>query len=106
MERDLAIQVDAESLAALCERWRVSELALFGSAARGELTPESDIDLLITFAPGAGWSLLDVAQAMLDFEVLFGRPTDLIERPALERHDNPWLKHAILNEAKVVYRAA
>lgn len=100
------IPVDSKTLAAFCVRWRVQELSVFGSAARGELTPESDIDVLVTFEPDAGWSLLDVAQAKLDFEAMLDRRIDLIERPALEKHDNPWLRHAILSEAKVVYRAA
>jgi len=106
MDIDVTTLVDPAALEALCRKWKVVELAVFGSAARGELTPGSDIDVLVTFEPGDGWSLLDVAQAKLDFEALFERPTDLLERPALERHDNPWLKHAILSEAKVVYRAA
>lgn len=100
------IPVDTAALAALCERWKVAELSVFGSAARGELAPDSDIDMLVTFESDAGWSLLDVAQAKLDFEALFERDTDLIERPALEQHDNPWLRHAILSEARVVYPAA
>jgi predicted nucleotidyltransferase len=47
------IQVDESKLATLCRRYRVQELSVFGSAARGTMRPESDIDLLVEFLPDA-----------------------------------------------------
>ena len=49
---------DREGLTGFCRRWRVTELSLFGSVARDESRPDSDIDVLVTFAPEAPWSLL------------------------------------------------
>ena len=42
-----------------CRRWQISELALFGSVLRDDFGPESDLDVLVTFFPGANWGLLD-----------------------------------------------
>jgi predicted nucleotidyltransferase len=54
-------QVDETDLSDLCRRYRVQELSVFGSAARGEMRPDSDIDLLVEFMPDAEetwWSTL------------------------------------------------
>ena len=64
-----------EPLMALCRRWKIRTLSLFGSAARGEARPDSDIDLLIEYDPGADWSLLDTARLHAELTELFGRPT-------------------------------
>ena len=47
----------AEQLAALCRHWRIRQLRLFGSVARGEARPDSDIDLMVDYEPDADWSL-------------------------------------------------
>ena len=47
-------QVDEADLADLCRRYRVRELSLFGSAARGDMRADSDIDMLVEFLPDAG----------------------------------------------------
>jgi predicted nucleotidyltransferase len=52
-------QVDETTLADLCRRYRVRELSSFGSAARGEMRPDSDIDILVEFLPGAEIDLVD-----------------------------------------------
>ena len=46
------IEVPVETISEICRRFRVRELAMFGSAARGELRPESDVDLMVEFEPG------------------------------------------------------
>jgi predicted nucleotidyltransferase len=51
--RDL---VPRTALALFCRRWRITELALFGSVLRPDFRPDSDLDLLVTFAPDAAWS--------------------------------------------------
>jgi uncharacterized protein len=89
----------------LCRRWKVAELCLFGSALRQDFGPESDIDLLVRFAPEAGWSLLDHAQMELELEDLLGRPVDLVSRAAIEKSPNPIRRDEILQAAKLVYAA-
>jgi predicted nucleotidyltransferase len=53
------IPISYEDLAEFCRRWKVAELALFGSALRSDFTPASDVDLLVTFEPEADRGLLD-----------------------------------------------
>ena len=50
---------DAE-IAEICRRYQVKELAVFGSAARGDLGPASDVDLLVDFLPAARVGLLEL----------------------------------------------
>ena len=53
------IPVSAARLAEFCRRNRIRQLAVFGSALRDDFAPDSDVDILVDFEPGAGWSLLD-----------------------------------------------
>ena len=73
-------QLDETKLADLCERYRVRELSLFGSAARGDMRPDSDIDLLVDFLPDADIDLVDYAGLMLDLSHLLGRKVDLVSK--------------------------
>jgi predicted nucleotidyltransferase len=96
-----AIEVDSASLAELCRQYRVRELALFGSAARGEMRPDSDIDLLVEFLPGANVDLVDYAGLMLDLSKLIGRKVDLVSKNGLK----PLIRASVLKEARLVYAA-
>ena len=59
-------QIEESSLADLCRRYHVRELSFFGSAARGEMRPDSDINMLVEFLPDADIDLVDYAALMLD----------------------------------------
>jgi predicted nucleotidyltransferase len=50
--------IDGPSLAEVCRRYGVKELSLFGSAVRGEMRPESDIDIMVEFEPGVRMGLI------------------------------------------------
>ncbi len=99
MERVL---INPEQLAAFCQRWKVVELALFGSALREDFSPESDLDFLVSFRPEAPWSLLDLMQMKAELESYFGRSVDLVEKEALR---NPWRRQEILTTSEVLYVA-
>ena len=66
------IDVDVEALAAFCRRHRVRHLALFGSALRDDFGPQSDIDLLVEFDPGATPGLFTIAGMEQELSTLFG----------------------------------
>jgi predicted nucleotidyltransferase len=91
-----------EALTELCRRWRISELAVFGSVARGSARSDSDVDLLVTFRPDAPWSTLDLVDLREELANLFGRSVDLIEEKAIR---NPWRKASILRDKSVLYAA-
>src|ERR1035438_9792410 len=95
------IDIDAVQLAAVCRRFQVERLAMFGSAARGELRPDSDVDLLVEFRPEAEIGFIEYAGLMLALSELLGRKVDLVSKPALR----PLLRDAILSEALPLYAA-
>ena len=80
MIRKAEFEVPTQALEKLCRRWRVTELSLFGSAARGDVDIKSDVDLLVTFDEEAHWTLLDMADLQDELSDLFGRPADVVTR--------------------------
>ena len=91
-----------EQLAPICRKWQIVELSLFGSAVRGALREESDIDLLAVFDDRADWSLWDLLDLRQELSELFGREIDLVEKRSLE---NPFRRRSILRQARVIYAA-
>jgi uncharacterized protein len=96
-----AVQVEEGKLADLCQRYRVRELSLFGSAARGEMRADSDIDLLVEFLPNAKVDLVEYAGLMLDLAQLLGRKVDLVSKNGLK----PLIRASVLEEARLLYAA-
>jgi predicted nucleotidyltransferase len=91
--------VDAARLAQLCERYGVGRLLLFGSAARGTMKSDSDVDVY-ELLPGRrlGWEIEQFAEELSE---VFGRPVDLVAMSALHRR----LETAVLGEAQPLYAA-
>lgn len=90
-------------LAEFCLRHKIVELSIFGSALRPDFGPHSDIDVLVTFAPGVVYSLSRYVAMQDELESILGRPVDLIDKQAVQESPNYIRKHAILNSAEVVY---
>jgi predicted nucleotidyltransferase len=94
-------QVDETELSDLCRRYHVRELSFFGSAARGEMRPDSDIDLLVDFLPDAGIDLVDYAGLMLELSRFLGRKVDLVSKNGLK----PLIRDSVLESARLLYAA-
>ena len=92
--------VDDARLARLCQRFGVAQLAVFGSVARGDAAPDSDIDLLYELAPGArlGFDLFDLEDALTN---LFGRTVDLVAKSSVHQ----LMRERVLADAVIVYAA-
>ncbi len=102
----LPFECSDEAIADFAHRWEVSELAVFGSALRDDFGPESDVDILLTFAPESRPNLFDLAEMAEQLTRLFGRPVDIATRPAVEASRN-WIRRAeILASARILYAAA
>ena len=99
------ISLPRERIAEFCRRWKIRELALFGSVLREDFGPDSDIDVLVTFASDADWSLLDHVQMQDELGTILGRKVDLLSRRAVERSENWIRRRAILESAEIVYAA-
>ncbi len=97
------VEVSMQEIRAFCEKWKLDELSLFGSALRDDFSPVSDIDVLIHFAPGNQMSLESFIEMRDQLSTLFGgRNIDLVERQLVK---NPFRRHEILTTRKVLYAA-
>src|ERR1035441_7127422 len=77
------INPSGTELAEICRRYQIKELSLFGSAVRGEMRPDSDIDLLVEFMPDANVSLFGHFDAEEELSRLVGKKVDLVSKTAL-----------------------
>ena len=93
--------VDGDQLAELCQRYGVTELSLFGSAVRGEMGPDSDIDVMVEFDPAARIGIFKFESLVEGLEALVGRKVDLVTKRGLK----PWVRPEVLREARVIYAA-
>ncbi|MBS1837073.1 MAG: nucleotidyltransferase family protein [Actinobacteria bacterium] len=93
-------EIDPDQLAEVCARYGVSELSVFGSVARGDAGPASDIDLLFVLEPDArlGFALFDLEAELAG---IFDRPVDLLPRDSVHR----LIRDAVFAEAEVLYAA-
>jgi len=99
------IPVDVQRLTDFCRRWQITRLELFGSVLRSDFGPGSDVDILVSFAPGASWSLFDHVRMEEELSALLGRPVDLVSRRAVEGSPNWIRREAILRSAEPLYDA-
>jgi predicted nucleotidyltransferase len=99
------VKIPTEKISDFCRRWKVTELALFGSALREDFSPDSDVDVLVSFAPEAHWSLFDLVVMEGELEAILGREVDLVERTAVEQAENYIRRRSILSRLEVIYAA-
>lgn len=92
--------VDRRRLADVCSRYGVAELSVFGSVARGDASPDSDVDLLFELTEDArlGFALFDLERELAD---VFRRPVDLLSKDSIHR----LIRDQVLADARVVYTA-
>ena len=99
------ISLPQNKIADFCQRWKIDEFALFGSVLRNDFGPDSDLDVLVTFAQEADWSLFDHVRMQEELNHLLNRKIDLLSRRAVEQSHNEPRRREILNTAQVVYVA-
>jgi predicted nucleotidyltransferase/Zn-dependent peptidase ImmA (M78 family)/DNA-binding XRE family transcriptional regulator len=95
------IAVSQDEIADFCRRNQIRSLSLFGSVLRPDLTPESDVDLLVEFEPEAQVGFLALSRLRRELSELLGRPVDLVPREGLK----PLVEESLLGEAELVYGA-
>jgi len=98
----VAIGVDRARIEEFCRKWKVAELALFGSVLRDDFGPDSDVDVLVELEDDAPWNAFDWVDMIEELKGIFGRDVDLIEKAAIR---NPFRRHTILRTREVVYAA-
>jgi len=101
----LRIELSREAIADFCRRWRIRELAIFGSALREDFRPDSDVDVLVTFEPEVRWEFQQWLEMIHELEALFGRKVDLVERRMVEQSKNYIRRKHILSHLEPIYVA-
>ena len=96
------MQVDRQRIAEFCRRWKVEELSLFGSVLRENFRPNSDVDVLVSFAPDVDLDIDDWLSMIEELKIIFDRDVDLVDKSGLR---NPFRRHAILSAREVLYAA-
>jgi predicted nucleotidyltransferase len=101
----LGISIPNEKIKEFCRRWKISELALFGSVLREDFSPDSDIDLLVRFFPEANYGLFDLVRMQDELKKIFGREVDLVEWTAIAQSRNYIRRKEILGTLEAIYAA-
>ena len=90
----------ANLLATYCRQAGITRLETFGSTARGEARPGSDVDLLATFAANPGLRFFTMAD---DMSAILGVPVHLLTRDSVGQMTNPYRRESILRDATEIY---
>jgi uncharacterized protein len=97
-----SLDIPMDQVVAFCRKWAVAELSVFGSILRDDFGPESDVDVLVSFAPGAGMTFEGYLDMRDELSSIFGREIDLVEKRLIT---NPFRRHEILTTKRVLYAA-
>lgn len=95
--------ISPEDIAQFCQHWNITELALFGSVLNNQFHADSDIDILIRFAPNARQGLLTIAKIKHELETRIGRQVDIALKESIENSENWIRRHEILKTSLVIY---
>jgi predicted nucleotidyltransferase len=79
MDRDSVIQTLRAAMPELRRKFHITKLSLFGSFARGDNQPESDVDILVAFEPDSTVTLLTLGALLNELESILGRRVDVVE---------------------------
>lgn len=90
-----------ERLIEFCRRNHIQRLSLFGSALRGQLRPDSDIDLLVEFEPNRTPGLFSIVRMELELSDVLGRKVDMRTPEDL----SPYFRDEVVENAKLQYQA-
>ena len=99
MSQAITLDLPLDKIRAYCATQPIARLSLFGSALRGELRPESDVDLLVEYLPDAPVGYFSMAQHMMDFSEIVGRRVDLATPNSL----SPYIMQDVLDSARLLY---
>ena len=99
MSENTELRLPLEAIRAYCKQRPIKRLSLFGSALRDDFSPESDIDLLVEYAPEAEINGFDIMRQQTDFSEMIGRPVDLGTPQRL----SPYIRQEVIESAEPIY---
>ena len=88
------------------KQYPIKRAAFFGSAARGDVTEKSDIDIIVEFMPGRGGVDFEFFGLLVDLEEAFGCHVDLLTYYALEKEASPRFRENVMRDMRVFYERA
>jgi predicted nucleotidyltransferase len=88
-----------ESIKEFCQRYRVRELSIFGSALREDFRTDSDVDLLVEFEPEAQIGFVTLSRMQRELSAILNRPVDLVPKGGLKAK----IRESVISNAKVIY---
>lgn len=94
-------EIDQAAIKAICLRYGVQKLSLFGSAIHGDFGPDSDVDLLVEFQPDQQVGYFRLTELQLALEDVIGRKVDLRTPGELSRY----FREQVMQEAVIQYAA-
>ena len=97
-----AYPMPLEQIQAFCRKYGVAEFSLFGSILREDFGPDSDVDVMLAFQDGYGFTFENTPDIQDDLERVFLRPVDVIEKGCIR---NPLRRQSIMSSYQVVYAA-
>jgi len=98
-QRELAIPIPHEEIAAFCRKWGIRKLSFFGSVVRDDFRPDSDVDVLVEFREDATPAWEFFWEMPNELSAILGRRADLLTEPSISR----WIRRDVLAEAVPEY---
>ncbi len=97
------ITLDMEKIEVFCKKWKIVEFSLFGSVLTNDFRPDSDVDVMVKFAPEANVGLFEMVDVEDELAAIIGRNVDIVTRPAVERSENYIMRRSILSGTRTFY---
>lgn len=95
----IPIDISPETMADFCRRRHIRRLGLFGSILRDDFRPDSDVDVLVEFEPGAQTTYLDMVDIQDELAEMFGRPVDVGTYDMLSHY----IRDHVMQSARTIY---
>jgi len=95
------IKIPKKKINEFCRQYHIQRMAIFGSALRDDFGPESDIDILVTFEPGARVGFMTLGRMKRELTAILARPVDLVPQEGLK----PVIRESVLASAEEIYAA-
>jgi predicted nucleotidyltransferase len=96
------INFNYDEIVHLCEKYSVNELSIYGSSIREDFTPNSDVNILVSFGNNPGTTLFDIMDLEKEFSKLLNREVNIVEKESIK---NPIRKKKILSTREIIYAA-
>ena len=96
------LPIPRDKVAAFCKKHGIQKFSLFGSVLRDDFGPESDVDVLAEFEPGARFTLIDLMAMQRELTEIVGRKAEIFEFRSLR----PWMQEAVAGSMELFHESS